>query len=484
MDSLMRRSTVAGAFPDIVSGCLQAVNDVHSQLNRTLVSRIVTVSSLPEIQSAISSARTAGLNVSIAGSRHAMGTQQFATGSLLLDTRHLKQVLHFDAVNGLIEVESGMPWPDLIAYLWSAQVGSDRPWAIHQKQTGADLLTIGGAVAANVHGRGLSMKPFIADVEALTIVDASGAVRRCDRNENSGLFRLIVGGYGLFGFIYSVTLRLAPRQMLRRVVRLLDVDDLMPHLNDRIDAGFLYGDFQFAIDDQSEDFLRRGVCSCYEPVSDQTAYLPPPKKLRTTDWERLLYLAHVNPSRAFAEYATYYLATSGQLYWSDTHQLTEYVEDYHTRLNQRLGCHCKCSEMITEMYVPRESLADFMAAARLELRRQQAKVIYGTIRLIEQDDESFLAWARDAYACIIFNLHVEHTLLDIERNTGIFRRLIDLARERGGSYYLTYHRYAMREQIEGCHSKFADFLRRKQQHDPEELFQSDWYRHHRQMFAV
>ena len=36
-------------------------------------------------------------------------------------------------------------------------------------------------------------------------------------------------------------------------------------------------------------------------------------------------------------------------------------------------------------------------------------MIYGTVRLIERDDETFLAWARDRYACVIFNLHVEHT---------------------------------------------------------------------------
>jgi len=484
MDTLMRSSVVAGSSPVTTSGFPQAVNDVHSRLNSTIVSQTVAVSSLLEIQSAISSARIAGREISIAGSRHAMGTQQFATSSLLLDTRPLNRVLHFDAVNGLIEVESGTQWPDLIAWLWQAQKDSERPWAIRQKQTGADLLTIGGAVSANIHGRGLRMKPFIADIEALTIVDASGAVRHCNRDKNSDLFHLIVGGYGLFGFIYSVTLRLAPRQMLRRAVRLLDVDDLMSHLNDRIDAGFLYGDFQFAIDDQSEEFLRRGVCSCYEPVSEPTAYLPPLKKLRTADWERLLYLAHVNPSRAFVEYATYYLSTAGQSYWSDTHQLTEYVEDYHARLDQRLGCTCTASEMITELYVPRESLADFMAAARSELRRHRAKVIYGTIRLIERDDESFLTWARASYACIILNLHVEHTLLDIERNARIFRLLIDLAGNRGGSYYLTYHRYAQREQIEICHPKFEDFLRLKRQHDTAGRFQSDWYRHHAQMFSV
>ncbi len=53
---------------------------------------------------------------------------------------------------------------------------------------------------------------------------------------------------------------------------------------------------------------------------------------------------------------------------------------------------------------------------------------------------------------------------------------------RGGSYYLTYHRWATRAQIEACHPRFVEFLQLKRHHDPEELFQSDWYRHHRELF--
>jgi hypothetical protein len=54
---------------------------------------------------------------------------------------------------------------------------------------------------------------------------------------------------------------------------------------------------------------------------------------------------------------------------------------------------------------------------------------------------------------------------------------------RGGSYYLTYHRYATREQVEACYPQFPEFLRLKRQHDPEERFQSDWYRHYKKLFA-
>ena len=63
-----------------------------------------------------------------------------------------------------------------------------------------------------------------------------------------------------------------------------------------------------------------------------------------------------------------------------------------------------------------------------------------------------------------------------------FRRLIDLALAHGGSYYLTYHRWATRAQVEAAYPRFVEFLREKLRFDPYERFQSDWYRHYREMF--
>jgi len=59
-----------------------------------------------------------------------------------------------------------------------------------------------------------------------------------------------------------------------------------------------------------------------------------------------------------------------------------------------------------------------------------------------------------------------------------FRRLIDLAVERRGRYYLTYHRFASRNQLMKCYPEFEAFLAMKRKFDPQELFQSDWYRHY------
>lgn len=140
-----------------------------------------------------------------------------------------------------------------------------------QKQTGADKLSIGGTLAANAHGRGLTMKPFVSDVEKLTFVNADGDIVTVSRDQKPELFRLATGGYGLFGIVASVTLRLVPRQKMARVVEIRYSDGLIQAFDDRIRNGFLFGDFQFAIDPKSEDFLHKGVFSCYRPVDPSTS---------------------------------------------------------------------------------------------------------------------------------------------------------------------------------------------------------------------
>ncbi len=458
------------------------VNDIHSRLNPTRPGRLVPVSSLDGLRTTVTDAR--GGRISVAGGRHAMGGQQFTSGGTVLDTRGMCRVLNFDQQRGLVEVEAGIQWPGLVDYLLATQRGRREQWSIAQKQTGANYFTIGGSVSANCHGRGLTMAPIVTDVESLRLVLADGSIVTCSRQQNSKLFSLVVGGYGLFGAIYSVTLRLARREKLQRAVEVITVRELLDALPERISAGFRYGDFQFAIDPDSSDFLDRGVFSCYQPV-DCDRHIPDSQRaLRSEDWQTLLALAHTDKSRAFDTYARHYLATSGQLYWSDTHQLAVYLDDYHDALDHRLGAQQPGTEMISELYVPRRWLADFMAAAADELRRGRADLIYGTVRFIEPDEETYLAWARQDYACIVFNLHTPHTEAGVHRSATAFRRLIDLAIERDGSYYLTYHRWADAEQLLACYPQFADFLALKRQHDPDELFHSDWYQHHRALTSA
>lgn len=495
------------------------VNDVHSRLNETPVAHCVGVGSLPVLRATIQQAARRRLPISVSGSRHAMGGQQFVRDGWMLDMRPMRRVLSLDRDRGLVTVEAGIEWPALIAALDRLQPdhaprtptrrdspaarassarassggpssgrplsgrpssGGSSPWTIVQKQTGADRLTLGGALASNIHGRGLRLPPIVSDVESFLLVDADGRDRCCSRTENPALFRAAIGGYGLLGVIAEVTLRLQRRTPVVRRVEIRDAHGLIDAFARRQAEGCEYGDFQFATDGTRDTFLRTGVFSCYQRLEGEQAHGPLPAKQRRlspADWRRLAHLAHADKGRAFETYAAHYLSTDGQRYWSDTHQLAFYEADYHRHLDGLPGV-TPGTEMITELYVPRPALDAFLEEARTFLRAQAADLIYGTIRLIARDDETLLAWAREPWACVVFNLHVTHTPPAIARAADTFRGLIDLAIAHEGSYYLTYHRWATLTQLRRCHPTFDDFITFKRRVDPEERFQSDWYRHY------
>jgi len=425
-----------------------------------------------EVCALVRAARAAGRSLAVAGGRHAMGGQAFLSGALLVDARGLDRVLGLDHERRTLRAQAGVSWRAVVEA--TRRLSSPAcPLAIAQKQTGADDLTLGGSLSANAHGRGLTRQPIVADVESLELVDSLGTVRHVDRRTEPDLFARVAGGYGLLGIVTEVELRLVPRRRLRRRVELRAVAGLADAFAERIAQGALYGDFQPDIDPAGAGFLRRGVFATYEPAADREPARAA-RGLGPDDWRSLLRLAHVDRAAAFARYAAHCLASDGQVYDSDTQQLATYLPDYHRALDAELGC--RGSEMITELFVPRPRQEAFLDDVRALLRARRAEPVYATVRLVERDVESALAWAREAWACLVLNLHVEHTPAGLARARSDFRALIDAALEHAGSFFLTYHRWATAAQLRAAHPRIDDFRAGKLRHDPERRFDSDWWR--------
>jgi len=453
------------------------VNDVHSQLNPTRVAGIVRPGDVGELQEAIRRAHAARESVSVCGGRHAAGGQQFRSGRQLLDLSALRRVVSFDSAAGTIEVEAGIRWPAVLEFLHAQP---ENKWSIHQKQGGADELSLGGAVAANVHGRCLASRPIVQDVRHLSVVSPDGHVAGCDRERNREWFRHVVGGYGLFGIVHTVTLKLTRRAKLVRRVAWLDAAAAMSKLQAAGDAGAWHGDFQFSIVESRNDFCTAGLCSWYEPVAADRAVNAPSREALADRFRELIRLAHADKPRAMDLYRDVTLAADGKtVNWSDDWQRGDYVAEYHRAIDAASTSGQRGSEMLSELYVPRATLPDFLEEVARILRADRADLVYGVVRLIERDDETFLAWAAQPYACVILNLHTQHDAAAIARSRATFRRLLDAAIQRGGSYYLTYHRAARFDQTERCYPQFRAFLSEKRRLDPRETLDSDWYRHYR-----
>ena len=458
------------------------LNDVQSQLNRTAVTRVETPSTPKEVGILLNKARSAGESICVAGALHSMGGQQFLTNGISLSSEYLNVIGPLDKRSKTVTVQSGARWPSLVRWLASEQSGNSQRLTIIQKQTGADELSLGGALSSNIHSRVLGRKPIVEDIESFYITTSDGNRLKCSREENIDLFQCAIGGYGLFGVVDSINLKLTTRQLLERKVTENSLEEVIPLLEDYAGQGATYGDFQYMTDETSQDFLSKGILSVYIPSSKEAGYLDQGNELTVDDWKKLFVLAHTNKKMAYEQYLNHYLKTDGQRYWSDDHQFSPYLPEAGTLLGKTLGWAIPRSLVITELYVPRSKFVDFMRRAKTVLEETEANLVYGTVRLIEQENETFLRWASQDFACVIFNLLVEHSSEGKRKAAQQFQMLIDCALNEGGSFYLTYHRWARRAQVETAYPQFRSFLERKSRWDPTNLFSSDWYNHYSELF--
>jgi len=126
--------------------------------------------------------------------------------SLKLDGSAMDRVLHLDAKRGMVELQAATPWTELARYLASRKIAIDA----FARMPGAPA-TVGEAVAQAAPGPdGL---PVSVHVAAITLCTPDGELRRADRNTHGDLFRHALGGHGVIGVLYSVTLSI---ESLRR----------------------------------------------------------------------------------------------------------------------------------------------------------------------------------------------------------------------------------------------------------------------------
>lgn len=121
-----------------------------------------------------------------------------------LNMQYFNRIIAFDSVTGLLTVEAGASLADLIDTF--VPRGFFPPVV-----PGTRYVTVGGLVAANVHGKNHhGVGGFGKHVEQLTLVLADGSEIECSVQKNAELFRATIGGMGLTGVIKTVAFRLKP----------------------------------------------------------------------------------------------------------------------------------------------------------------------------------------------------------------------------------------------------------------------------------
>lgn len=139
------------------------------------------------------------------------------------------RILAFDAATGVLRAESGYSLQSLL------HVFLPRGW-FTPVSPGTQFVTLGGMVAADVHGKNHHCEGSIGrHVRALRLRVASGDILECSRTEEPDLFRATLGGMGLTGHILDVELQLSripSPWILRETQRVANIDDYLDALKE------------------------------------------------------------------------------------------------------------------------------------------------------------------------------------------------------------------------------------------------------------
>lgn len=148
-----------------------------------------------------------------------------ALGPHIMSSRHLDSLLSFDAETGLLHCGAGLTLEQLL------QVCIPKGW-FPAVVPGTKFISIGGAIAADIHGKNHhGVGSFCNFTDSVTLALADGETVTCSRSDNPELFAATCGGMGLTGVIIDAVIRLEKVSSVFINTRALPSKNLQETLN-------------------------------------------------------------------------------------------------------------------------------------------------------------------------------------------------------------------------------------------------------------
>jgi FAD/FMN-containing dehydrogenase len=127
-----------------------------------------------------------------------------ALGPRVVQSARLDKFLAFDPATGVLKAQAGVSLDEIL------RVFVPQGWFVYGTP-GTKFVTLGGAVASDVHGKGHHSEGcFSQALVGFNLMLADGEIRHCSPTENAALFHATCGGMGLTGLILDVSVRLKP----------------------------------------------------------------------------------------------------------------------------------------------------------------------------------------------------------------------------------------------------------------------------------
>jgi len=434
----------------------------------TAVNRLETVE---ELQAALADARAKGLKVSMAGSHHSQGGQTYTTGGVQFDMRGFRKVLAIDTAAQTITVESGATWDEVQRAL--APVGL----AIKVMQS-SNIFTVGGTMSANAHGRDLDVTQMVEVVERFRLLKADGEVVEVSRTENPELFSLVIGGYGMYGVILDVTLKVTKDELYEQRAASVDYRDFPAYFRDSVqaDTGVVFMLVRPSIDPDADRFLREMVVVTWRRAPTGT-----PGSFGLTEEANVTrdrFFLGISRRFDWAKKLRWYLQKKVELGAGEQRIVSRNnaMRPPLAPLELLRYQSGKDTDILNEYYVPMQHFVPFMDKFRQILLDNDMNVMSSTVRFVSPNAQPVLAYApTEPVFAIIQMSNVGLDSAAQAKTAEVTRKLVDAAIEFGGTYYLTYQLYPTPAQLYRAYPRAGEAFERKRFYDPGEVFSSKFY---------
>ncbi len=444
--------------------------DDASRLNSTHVAEVWSIPAEPaaaevQLRSVLERARAEHLSVSIAGARHSMGGHTIAPDGIVLNMLPFNH-MELDAEKRILSVGAGARWSEVIPYL------DARGYSVAVMQSNNNF-SIGGSISVNCHGWQHNHAPIASTVDSLRLMKADGTVVRCNRGENAELFSLVLGGYGLFGVILDVDLRVVPNERYQAEVEVLAAEDYAGHfaekVNGAVDIGMVFG--RLCIVPGEDAFLREAILTVFRQAPCRPEEIPHMHAAGHPSLRRKVYRAQIGSD------------AGKEVRWTAERQLGERFSSAYVSRNQLLNEEAEVyqdrnedrADILHEYFIPPHRVEEFLAQAREIIPQHDGDLLNVTVRNMHEDTDTVLRYADRNLFAFVMLFNQPRTPNADSRMEAMTRELIDAALEAEGRYYLPYRLHATNDQFTRAYPQAAEFFARKRHYDPEEIFRNQFY---------
>ncbi|MFM8268748.1 MAG: FAD-dependent oxidoreductase, partial [Pseudomonadota bacterium] len=138
------------------------------------------------------------------GEGRSYGDSCLNAGGAILQTRGMNRFILFDRENGVLRCEAGIRLDEIL------KLSIPQGWFI-PVSPGTQFVTIGGAIANDVHGKNHHVAgTFGRYVKKMEILRSDGKRWICSPEENRDLFEATIAGLGLTGLILWAEIQMKP----------------------------------------------------------------------------------------------------------------------------------------------------------------------------------------------------------------------------------------------------------------------------------